>query len=223
MAIRARGLSGSSSSPAICEPDEAVVGHVLVEGPDDEVAIVLGVRPVVVLLVAVALGEAGEVEPVPRPALAVVRARPAGGRPAARRRRARGRRRTRRPPRASAAGRSGRTCARRISVRRSAGGLGSIPLASSFARMNRSTGVRHQDASPTGGGSGCVSGRNDQNRRSASVTTARSFLLGEAARRAACRRGPRRRSSRRSSRSASSGSLAALWGMAGFSRWATIR
>ena len=47
---------------------------VRVERPDHEVAIVIGVRPVVVLLVAVALGEAGQVEPVPAPALAVVRA-----------------------------------------------------------------------------------------------------------------------------------------------------
>ena len=53
---------------------EAVVGHVLVEGLDDEVAVVEGVRPVVVLLVAMALGEARQVEPVPRPAFAEGRA-----------------------------------------------------------------------------------------------------------------------------------------------------
>ena len=53
------------------EPDEAVVGHVFIQGPDDKVAVVVGARPVVVVLVAVALGEPGQVEPVPCPSLAV--------------------------------------------------------------------------------------------------------------------------------------------------------
>src|SRR5438270_393935 len=56
------------------EPGETVVGHVLVQGADEEVAIVVGMGTVVVLLVAVTLGVARQVEPVPGPAL------PIGGR-----------------------------------------------------------------------------------------------------------------------------------------------
>ena len=54
--------------------DERVVRQVLVQGLDHEVAIVVGVRPVVILLEAVALGEARQVEPMPAPSLAIVRA-----------------------------------------------------------------------------------------------------------------------------------------------------
>ena len=53
---------------------EAVVGLVGVEGVDDVVAITPGVGAVVVGLVAVAVGVADEVQPVARPAFAVVRA-----------------------------------------------------------------------------------------------------------------------------------------------------
>ena len=51
--------------------DEGVEGEVLVQGLDHEVAIVIGGGAVGVVLEAVALGEPGEVEPVPAPALAV--------------------------------------------------------------------------------------------------------------------------------------------------------
>jgi hypothetical protein len=50
--------------------EERVVRQVVVEGPDDEVAVVVGERPVVVLFVAEALGEPGDVEPVLRPTFA---------------------------------------------------------------------------------------------------------------------------------------------------------
>ena len=52
--------------------DELVVRHVLIEGLDQEIAVMIGVRPVVVLLVAVRLGKPGHVHPVPCPALAEV-------------------------------------------------------------------------------------------------------------------------------------------------------
>ena len=79
--------------------DELVVRHVLVERADDVVAVGVrrtGSRRSSVEDVPLGVGVAGHVEPVPAPALAVVRARRAGGRPAARRRRAR-----RRPTNAS--------------------------------------------------------------------------------------------------------------------------
>ncbi len=53
---------------------ELIVRHVGIERLDDEIAIVIGVGPVPVERVAVALGETGQVEPVPRPAFAVMRA-----------------------------------------------------------------------------------------------------------------------------------------------------
>ena len=65
------------------ELDEPIVRHVVVEGPDHEVAVVVGVLAVVVLLVAVALGEPRQVEPVPRPALAVMRGCSGADRPGA--------------------------------------------------------------------------------------------------------------------------------------------
>ena len=52
--------------------DELIVGHVLVQGLDDEIAEVIGEGAVVVLLEAVAFGEAGGVEPVAGPTFAVV-------------------------------------------------------------------------------------------------------------------------------------------------------
>ena len=96
-----------SRSPANLLDDELVVGQVAVERVDDPVAVEPDLARLV-LLVAVAVGVAGRVEPVPRPALAVVRR---GEQPvdqllvgvAGSCRRGR-----RRPPRASAAGRSGR-------------------------------------------------------------------------------------------------------------------
>ena len=138
--------------------DERVVRQVLVERLDDEVAIVIGGRPVVVVLEAVALGEAGQVEPVPGPALAVVRD---GEQPVDQLRE--GVRRgvvdeRLRPPRASAAGRSGRSRRGESAAVGSAGGLGVELPASSFARMKRSIGVLHQAASFTAGGSARCSG-----------------------------------------------------------------
>ncbi len=56
------------------QPEELVVGHVGVERPDHEVAVVEGVAPVPVELVAAALAVADHVEPVPGPPLAELRA-----------------------------------------------------------------------------------------------------------------------------------------------------
>ena len=56
------------------EPDEPVVGHVAVQGVDDPVAIPPGVGPGLVELEAVGVGVARQVEPVLRPAHAVLRA-----------------------------------------------------------------------------------------------------------------------------------------------------
>src|SRR5262249_62198853 len=53
--------------------EESVVGLVVVEGVDDVVAVTPGEGAWVVRLEAVALGEAGEVEPERGPALAVLR------------------------------------------------------------------------------------------------------------------------------------------------------
>ena len=122
--------------------DEPVVRLVGVERADDVVAVRPGVGPRLVLVVAVRLAVVDDVEPVPRPALAVVRARRAAGRPASRRRRRPGRRRTRRPPRASAAGRSGRS---RAGGSASAGrprATGVSPFSRSFARTKASIGLR---------------------------------------------------------------------------------
>src|SRR5205814_7430364 len=52
--------------------------------------------------------------------------------------------------------------ARRISVRRSAGGAGVNRFASSFARMKRSIGILHQAAFFTFGSAGRFTGWNDQ-------------------------------------------------------------
>ena len=129
--------------------DELVVGQVAVERVDDPVAIEPDAARLV-LLEAVGVGVAGGVEPVPAPALAVVRR---GEQPldqllvGVRRCRRRG---TRRPPRASAAGRSGRGYSRRSSVTLSASGDGVSPSFSSRARTKRVDrrlrpgGVRHR-------------------------------------------------------------------------------
>ena len=55
--------------------DEPIVRHVVVERADDVVAIPPGLGPIAVGAVAVRLGVAHQVEPVPGPALAVARAR----------------------------------------------------------------------------------------------------------------------------------------------------
>ena len=164
VAISARGFVGLELVAGELPADEPVVGHVVVERLDHEVAIAPGVRAVVVVLEAVGLGVADQVEPVPRPALAVVRAgeqpvdQPLVGVGAGRRRR------RPRPPRASAAGRSGRRSARRISVRRSAGGVGAEAL---LLQLRQDEAIdRRARTTPrpaTGGGSRAASGRKDQN------------------------------------------------------------
>ena len=56
-------------------PDEAAIGLVRVEGPDDVIAIGPGVIAAFVLVVAVRVAVVDHVEPVPAPALAVARRR----------------------------------------------------------------------------------------------------------------------------------------------------
>ena len=119
-------------------PDELVVGQVAVERLDHPVAVAPGVVADVVPLEALALAEPDDIQPVARPALAVM---------------GRGeqpidqllvglaspyRRRTARLRPARAAGRSGRRRAAGSSVRRSASGAGCRSRASSRARTNRS-------------------------------------------------------------------------------------
>ena len=53
--------------------DEAVIGLVLVERLDDVIAVAPGIRPRLVALESFAFGVAGEIQPVPRPAFAIVR------------------------------------------------------------------------------------------------------------------------------------------------------
>ena len=54
------------------QADEPVVGHVLVERADDEVPILVGVGPVLVEGVSVALGKSHQIQPVAAPAFSVV-------------------------------------------------------------------------------------------------------------------------------------------------------
>ena len=65
--VHAEGVAGQLLG------DETVIRPILVQGEDDVIAIRPGVWPWLVHLEAVALGETHHVEPVPRPALAVVR------------------------------------------------------------------------------------------------------------------------------------------------------
>ena len=141
VAARASGSAGPEQVAGELEPGELVVGHVGVEGADDPVAVGPGVEARHVALEAVALAVAGHVEPVPGVALAVLRTAEqaideplvgVGPRVGDERLHL---------ARATAAGRSGRTRARRISVRRSARGEGASPFASSFARRKRSMGL----------------------------------------------------------------------------------
>ncbi len=55
-------------------PGERIEWEIGIQGPNDEVAVVIGRRAVVIVLETVALGEADEVEPVPGPPLSVPRA-----------------------------------------------------------------------------------------------------------------------------------------------------
>ncbi len=106
---RRRGLAASQPVGGQLFPDELVVRHVVVERLDDVVAVGPGERvertlPAPIVL-SLAVGIAGNVEPVPPPPLAIAAARPAGRRRSSRTRSAS--RLTGRPAlaRASAAGR----------------------------------------------------------------------------------------------------------------------
>ena len=150
MAIRASRVAGERLVAGELLEDEAVVRLVGVEGADDVVAVAPGVGPRFVELVAVGLGVAGEVEPVPAPALAVVRARRAAGRSPSRRRpgdlsfdeRVDLLRRRRQ------AGQVERDAADELLAGR--GRRGVSPAASSLARMNASIGLAGRAASTAG-------------------------------------------------------------------------
>ena len=156
MAVEAGGDArlGSSGPQLVAGDlflDEAVVGLVGVEGLDDVVAIAPGVGARLVGLEAVGLGVAGEVEPVAAPALAVVRRGEQAvdellegvGRWSARKA-------------STSSGVGGRPVRSKVARRRSVicrrAAAGSSPLASSFARMKASIGVRAQAVCCTEGG-----------------------------------------------------------------------
>ena len=170
VAATADGLLGSYSSPAICQRHEPVERHVVVEGPDHEVAVAIGRLAVEVVLVAVAVGIARDVEPVAAPPLAVLRRREQAVDQAFVCVRAIVVARMPRSLRASAAGRSGRRsrggseCADRPRERAS----GSSPPVSR-AGIGRAL-LRAQPAWRGMGGLTVFSGRKDQCSRSASVT-----------------------------------------------------
>src|SRR5438034_488566 len=71
--VRSRSAGGLQLVAGDLPADEAVERHVLIERLDDAVAVLVRVWAVVVVFVAGAFAEAGDVEPVPAPALAVVR------------------------------------------------------------------------------------------------------------------------------------------------------
>ena len=159
-------------------------------------------RPVVVLLEAVALGEAGRVEPVPGPALAEVGR---GEELVEERRVGLGRIESQpAPPRPAAAGRSGRSRPGGSSTRGSAGEFGVRPFSSSFASTKRSIGLRHQASFFTGRRlDGCQ--RLERPELAGLVGHDRRWSRNRdraGSRPAACRREPRGRSSGRSRRSA---------------------
>ena len=142
------------ASPASCSRDEPVERHVVVERADDPVAIRPGIGPRRVHLVAVALGEAHDVEPVPPPALAVCGRgeQPIDELLVGVRRRSRDERVDLlrggpRPVRSKVT--------RRISVRRSAAGSGRRPFFCSAASTNASIGLllRRESLEVPAGGS----------------------------------------------------------------------
>ena len=73
MATRASGTVGPQFVAGDLLLDEAVVGLVRVEGLDHVIAVAPGIRAGFIGLEALAVGVAGEVEPVAAPALAVLR------------------------------------------------------------------------------------------------------------------------------------------------------
>ena len=131
---------------------EGVEGQILVEGLNDEVAVVVGGGPVIVVLETVTLGEAPRSSQWRAPALAV------GGD-------ARQPISTLGEALSEVSFRKASTCcgvggrpirsryARRSNRRLSTRGLGAMPAASSFARMKRSMGVRTQPSFLTAGSS----------------------------------------------------------------------
>ena len=134
------GVAGDQLVAGELLHDEAVVGLVRVEAADDVVAVPPGVGPGLVELVAVGVGVAGQVEPVPAPALAVTRdgEQPVDDLLPRLRGRRRGRRR-RSPP--GSGGRPVRSnVARRMSGSRVAGAAGATFSAASRLRMKASTG-----------------------------------------------------------------------------------
>ena len=144
---RSCGVVGGQQVAGDLLADELVVRLVGVERVDDVVAVPPGVRVGDVPRRAGRLGVAGDVEPVPAPALAE---RGRGQQPVdhlLERVGRRVRRRTRRPPPASAAGRSGRTSPGGCSVGLSASPTGCRPFASSPARTKRSMSSCGQAAS----------------------------------------------------------------------------
>ena len=144
--------------------DQDIPGAVGIERPDQVIAIFVGVRPDRVARgVAVAVGIAGHVEPVPRPAFAVVA-------------------RVQQPIDEALVGIGGLVGHERLDllggrrqaeqVERTPGGSGSAdrprgrtsrPLASRAARRKASIGVRTESGCPTSGTSGRRMGWNDQN------------------------------------------------------------
>ena len=100
MAIRRGGVAGKQFVAGQLFLHEAIVRLVGVERRNHVIAIAPGLGPIIVDAVAVAVGVTHQIEPVPRPAFAVVRDCPAGDRPGVRRRPATYRRQTLRPPRA---------------------------------------------------------------------------------------------------------------------------
>ena len=136
----------SSWSAASCSTQEPVEGQVVVERPDDVVAVGVGegILPLLRGRRSPWCRRSGRRRASAGPSARRSGARPAGGRPAGRRRRA-----TWSASNASTSsavgGRPSRSnVARRIRVRRSAGGEGVSPSSSSLARTNASTG----DADP---------------------------------------------------------------------------
>ena len=119
----------------------------MVERPHDVIAIAPGVGAIGVLPDSRRTRHSGRGRASGGPIAGHIGARPAADRPAARRRRAGHRRGTRRPPRASAAGRSGRTSRGGSGCQRSAGRRGSGRSRRAFRRMKRSIGFDDQSAS----------------------------------------------------------------------------
>ena len=154
------GVAAGSRSPAICSRTNWSYGLSRVERVDDVVAIPPGVRVGDVPRRAGRLAVAGDVEPVPAPALAERRRREQPIDDLLERVGRGVRRRTRRPPPASAAGRSGRTSPGGSASRRSASPTGVRPFCFELGQdeavdvVARPRGVAHRRAA-SASRSGC--------------------------------------------------------------------